>query len=97
MLLFVFQRKSGDRRSWARHLDQGRRDARALATSGLFVVFWCSLRLWIASRHGLGPGVAVDIALALLCLLIGLWGVQLGVRALLTELRPPPTFRNRTL
>ena len=53
-------------------------DAGAMIAASAFVAFWCCLRQWVAHQAGFG----IDHAIAIACLLIGLWGVLCGIDAL---------------
>jgi hypothetical protein len=55
-----------------------RRDAQALLGAGLFLTFWCVLRLLAAS----GRGVSFDVALAVASLCLGVGAVLHGFRSL---------------
>jgi hypothetical protein len=57
---------------------ESRRDAQALLGAGLFLAFWCVLRLLAAS----GAGVSFDVALAVVSLCLGVCAALHAIRSL---------------
>ena len=79
MLLFLLHDNFHELpRGAPRVVAESRRDAQALLGAGLFLTFWCVLRLLAAS----GAGVNFDVALAVASLGVGVGAVLHGLRGL---------------
>jgi hypothetical protein len=78
MLLFLLHDNFRELPGRPRVVVDFRRDAQALLGAGLFLTFWCVLRL-LADP---GAGVSFDVALAVASLCLGVGAVLHGIRSL---------------